>query len=206
MCHKYLKESEFLLLRRCVEKRKSRPFQVCFYIMAFLGLRVSDATALREENWSRDYCELNYTDKKTKVLQHKEVPPFLVNIISQYVEQYRHEFVDGFMFPPLHNRISKNKHLQTSTYRNFFVRFRRSYGFDKPYYTCKNGKKLYRISPHTLKHYCLYKVYKASGNDLNFTKTFSGHLEMKHTIRYIEHEDNRLKQAEVLEKAFNDSA
>lgn len=199
---KFLRRDEFDLLLKEVLKRNSRQFEICFKLMAYLGLRVSDATKLKLENLNKSLTEVTYMDTKTKVIQNKMIPPFFRIELQEYIDRYRHRFIDDFLFPPLHNRISKNPHLQPSTFRNFFMKFRRKYGFDKPYHVCNNGQRLYRISTHTLKHFCLFSVYEASGHDMSFVKTFSGHKDMRHTIRYIEHEDNRTRQSEILEKAF----
>lgn len=195
---KYLTEEEFQLLLKEVKNRESQAFRMCFYCMAYLGLRISDATNLKLDNLNKDCSEMFYLDQKTKVAQHKILPEFLMLQFQAYIKSKG--IKDGFLFPP--ERGSSKPHIQPATFRWFFRDFRCKYGYDKPYHTCTNGKKLYRISPHTLKHYCLWKMYKASGNDIIFVKSFSGHKKMKHTIRYIQHEENRTMQKSIIEKAF----
>lgn len=203
---KYITDEEFRLILREAGLRKSEPFLICLKFMAFLGLRVSDATNLKTENISNDFCEVTYKDGKTGFLLVKKIPVFFRDELRSYVRRYQDEFREGFLFPPLHNRVSKNFHLQPSTFRHFFKDFRKKHGLDKPYYVTSDGKPLYRVSVHTLKHYCLYKVFKASGNDIGFTQTFSGHREMRHTLRYVLTLESRGRQEEVLEKAFGNLA
>lgn len=196
---KYITEEEFKLILKEANLRKSEPFLICLKFMAYLGLRVSDATQLQTSNLNPDYNELTYKDRKTGIIQTKEIPPFFQEEIKKYIAKYHALFREGYLFPP---RTNHHQHIRSCTFRHFFKDFRRKYGLDQPYYIRKDNAPLYRISVHTLKHYCLYKVYKASGNDISFTQTFSGHKEMKHTIRYIMTQENRHKQAAVLERAF----
>lgn len=200
---KYLTDYEFNLIMSEVKKRDSKPFEICLKFMCYLGLRVSDATQLKLDNISPDISELQYIDQKTKVHQQKAIPDFFSVEIFEYIKEYKKEFINNYLFPPLHNRVSKNEHIQPCTFRHFFKTFRRKHNLDHPYKITSTGMKLYRISTHTLKHYCLYKLYKASNNDLMFIKIFSGHIEMKHTIRYLSHEDFRSRQQEILNKAFS---
>lgn len=171
--------------------------------MAYLGLRCSEACQLKKNNFAHNCTEIRYKDMKTKVYHQKYLPEFFIVEIQQYIIHYEKTFRDEYMFPPLYQNVSKNSHIKSSTFRHFFKDFRRLYNLNIPYKYAKNGRPLYRISPHTLKHYCLYKIYKASGNDLIFVKQFSGHIEMKHTIRYILHENSRSRQSKILTKAFS---
>jgi len=196
---KYLTDEEFGIIMDYLEARQSPSFKLLIKFMAVLALRVSDATTLKADSLQDNCTHIIYQDYKTKIFHDKQLPRFLTREAQAYFSQYKHRFRNGFLFFP---EKSPNEHIKASTVRAFFVDMRRKFGWNQPYYIQKNGKNLYRISPHTLKHYCLHKFYKASGNDLAATKTFSGHLEMKHTIRYIETLESRNNQSLILEKAF----
>lgn len=197
---KYMTEEEFNKVVGYAKQRHSASFLLCFKMMSYLALRVSEATTLKTINISQDFQNITYIDKKTKVIHNKQIPPFLQDDLKQYVKENKKRFKNYYLFPP--NRASKNPHIQPTTFRYFFKDFRRKFGYDTPYHIAIDGKRLYRISTHTLKHFCLYKVFKASGNDIVFTQIFSGHKEMKHTIHYIMNMENRNKQGEILQRAF----
>jgi len=203
---KYLTREEFRLLLREVKKRNSKPFEMCFKFMTYLALRISDAVSLKVENLDKNCSELNYTEQKTKKHRSVKIPFFFQKEIKEYVKEYKHLFIDNYLFPALYNTPKRdkvrNEHLSPATFRHFFKDFRRKYGFDKPYYKRKDGRPLYRISPHTLKHFSIYCFWEASNHDLGCTQQFSNHTETKHVIRYLMSLENINKQAKIIQKAF----
>ena len=190
---KYLTDNEFNIIDEESEVYSVK-LNMAINLMAYLGLRVSDVINLKVSNFHKNYSVLQYIDKKTKVFQQKPVPDFFRSKILNYIRD--HDPKDYFLTTKFGTRY------KSSTIRWFFVKLRIRHNWDKPYYINKNGHKYYRISPHTLKHYCLNKVYHASGNDMIFVKNFSGHKEMKHTIRYIEKLNSFNQASNILEKAF----
>ena len=65
-----------------------------------------------------------------------------------------------------------------------------------------NGKKLYRISPHTLRHYAIYRYYKAGGNDLIAAMQIIGHKKTETTAKYINAIEGANCEKEIVSKAF----
>lgn len=197
---KYLLDREFCQIKHDVEARQSEPFRACLFTCAYGGLRVSDATALKTDNVQENTTRLVYVDKKTGILQNKLIPRILQKILRTYIKRNQHRFKENYLFPP--DRTSKNPHLLTSTFRDFFKQFRRKHGYDKPYHITQTGKPLYRISMHTLKHYCAYKLYEASGRDAVFVQDYLGHVEMKHTLRYIRGMRIQIEGQAIINRAF----
>ena len=113
-----------------------------------------------------------------------------------YVDQ------DGgrFMFFSSWRSRSKNKHLQTSTIRLFFNDIRKTGILNAVYHTRTDGKKLHRISPHTLRHFAAYNIYEASGKDLSAVQQFLGHSKITTTSKYINAFKDVNRRMMVMEK------
>jgi integrase len=197
---KYLLPAEFDIIINDLAKRDSVSLQRCVRCCAYAGLRVSDATQLKEEHVNRQWPRLEYTDHKTGFHQIREIPVWFWEELLQHITENKHRMIDGYLFPP--DRASRNPHIQGSTIRHFFKDVRERHGWDIPYYTCKDGKKLYRVSPHTLKHYCAWKLYKASGDNLVFVQEYFNHQEPKHTLRYVRGMEAKLYAADYVNRAW----
>lgn len=152
--------------------------------MSFTGLRNSEICRLKTENFRQNYEFIEYypLKKKRKTLKRRYLPSKLKTDWALYYAENHQRFRQGFVFPP--SRASKNPHIQPSTVRHVFVRMRRKLGLDDSYFTLGDGRKLYRISPHTLRHQYTYKVYVATGKDIIATKNIVGHEDVKDTVHY----------------------
>jgi site-specific recombinase XerC len=49
----------------------------------------------------------------------------------------------------------------------------------------KDGNKLYRVSPHTLRHFFAWRYYEASGKDIVATKERLCHKKLNTTAVYV---------------------
>ena len=195
---KYLTYDEFKLVERYINLHTNKSMQMCIKVMMYLGLRVSEAVSLKKENFNADYTLLTYKLKKSDRIKDRRVPEFLAKELKAFSTYRDYNREKDFLF------YSKfNDHVQPSGVRYFFVRMRKRLSLDQVYYTCKDGKKLYRVSPHTLRHYAIYRYYKASGNDIIKAQQIIGHKEFKTTAKYINSLESKNDELQIIEKAFN---
>ena len=80
---------------------------------------------------------------------------------------------------------------------------RELFGVNKPYYTRKDGNKLYRLSPHTLRHYAIWRYHLASGKNLKYASEMIGHQNVEQTAKYINAMEILNNEKTVIENAFS---
>ena len=194
-------DSEYKTFKKYLNSKESPSLKMCIRVMIILGIRVGDCICLKRENFSNDWKELNYTMRKTKKPQPRLIPPVLQKELTAYFRKYNRRMREGFLFFPSWRNQSRNSHIQRSTVDMFFCNMRRTTGLKQVYYICKDGKKLHRISPHTLRHYAAWRYYKASGHDIRAVQYLLGHADIRTTARYIHAMKEASRELEIVEKA-----
>ena len=199
---KYITDEEFTKIKGYISELRSPSMRMCLEIMMYLGLRIGEAVILKREDFNNDFSTLTYYPKKKKkpILKTRVLPNFLSQNLKAYYRKYNSHMEDDYLF---FSTFSKNKHLQKSTVRFTFVDMRRDLKLDHVYHTCIDGKKLHRISPHTLRHYFLWKMYKTSGNCIITARDIIGHVKTETTARYITSMNSIETEKKLIDKAFN---
>lgn len=199
---KYITDDEFIIILKYIKKIDSDSMKMLLHMLCYTGLRVGEICKLKTENIVNNYESIEYypLKKKNKIKKRRYMPKFLKTELALYFSNNYKKMRNGFLFPP--NRSSKNLHIQTSSVRMVFVRLRRKTGIDDYYYTTKNGTKIHRLSPHTLRHYVIYRLFKATGRDLIATRDIIGHNDTKTTEKYVYAFDSIQKEKSIVDKMW----
>ena len=200
---KYITDTEFKVLEKLIKSVRSPPLRIALKIMAYLGLRTIEAVSLKREMFNQDFSKVVYIRAKTLQPKERIIPSFLQQELIDYDKQFSHLYKEDYISFANFNGGSKNKHILTTTIRHFFVKARRLLGINEVYYITKNGVKLHRLSPHTLRHYAIYRYYKAANNDLVAASMIIGHKKIETTAKYINALINNNLEKQVIETAFN---
>lgn len=195
---KYMVDEEYKLILRETEKKRNPSFRLLIRCIAELGLRQGDACKLKINNFSENFSILTYTQEKTKYVREIPIHKDLRRELKLFYILY-HNKLENFIFKPVIQSSSKNHHYQQSTIRLFFMQLRNKYGLNNAYHTCKNGKKLYRLTPHTLKHYFTMKAHKACGGDITKGMQMTGHKTARHYLRYATVTTTNREKRETIE-------
>ncbi len=200
---KYITDKEFKEIRDWFEKRLESPStKLCLKILMYMGLRNGEAVVLKRENFNEDFSLLTYILEKSGQPKDRIIPNFLQKELKKHYRKYKKRMIENYLFFASYRNQSKNKHLQTSTIRLKFKQMRKALSLEHTYYTRKDGIKLFRISPHTLRHYAIYRYYLSSGNCMLTAQQIIGHKKMETTARYINMLASKNVEAKVIEKAF----
>ncbi len=199
---KYITDKEFKQIKKYLNRRESPSLKMCIKIMMVLGIRVGDSISLKRENFTKDFSELAIQIQKTRKIQNRMIPGFLQRELQLFYRQYYRRMKEGYLFFADWRNQSKNSHLQRSTINFFFGEMRKELGFIHSYYTCKDGKRLFRISPHTLRHYAAWRYYQASGYDIRAVQQLLGHADIRTTSRYIHALKGATRELDIVSKAF----
>lgn len=203
---KYLTSEEWRKITEWLEtKLKSPSSRIVFYIMAF-GLRVGEAVRLKRLDFNADFTKLYYTPLKKRgnpTIHERFIPPSLQERLQAYDKKHKRRYRNGFMFFPFANQ-SKNDHIQRSTISFLFTRLRKDLNFKEVYFVREGTRDLkmralYRITPHTLRHYFSLNFYLKSNHNLVLTSQVLSHADVRTTARYI----NPLKASKLEQDAIN---
>ncbi len=162
-------------------QEQSEQIKIIFYILIFMGLRVSEVCSLKKNNILGN--RITYRQAKNKRLHTRIIPSYIKDLLFQYIDKHQDYFIDDYLFPPMNNR-SKFPYIQTSTIRWILCKFRRKYNLDDSYYVRRDKKPLYRVSVHTLRHSFLTRFY-SNCKDLMLTSEVIGHKKIDVTADYI---------------------
>lgn len=182
---KYISKDELDLLIKSL-KPWEHHYRCILFIMAYMGLRRGEVVRLKYKDIIGDYEKLRVTLYKQGGKIHERVIP---DIVKKELDLYifiQKPFRRGnYLFEPLEQGHSKNKHLQVSSISWMFKKLRDRTGLNDCYYIREDGSPLFRISAHTLRHYFISHFHKKSGNNLVFTQRVIGHKKLSTTAKYI---------------------
>lgn len=164
-------------------RQKSDPkYLIATMLMAFRGMRPSEAVAVNILDFSKDYTRLTFREAKTNKLRFNTliVKP-LAKIIKTYITMNKHRLVDGWLFPSIKKLRSSGKflpHMDSHTYRAWFhpLRYRlaKKYpGFNDKYpFKRSTGKIAYlcRIQPYSFRRFFETQFYIKNSYNLALLK------------------------------------
>ena len=177
-------------------KKENIKFYIACLIMAICGLRVGETVRIKLEDIHSNCTMLNYVTEKTGIHRTKPIPEHLRKEIMPLYNKAK-KAKKEYLFYNESPWQYRNPHIMTSTIRWAFKRARDKNNLADIYYTCKDGKKLNRISPHTLRHYAASMVYDLSNYNYMLVSEFLGHTDFRSTARYI---TPFTKERQIIEK------
>jgi integrase len=187
---KYMTDREWERIKVWLDtKLKSPSSRIAVYCMAMLGTRIGETLPIKRSQFQDNFSKFIYHPLKKRgrhalTLHEVYVPEILKQMLIKFDRSYRHRYRNGHLFFPFANQ-SENNHIQEATMHWVFKRMRRDLKMDIPYYYRKGSHPLYRISPHTLRHYFAYKFYVASGNCMKSTQERMCHEKITTTSVYV---------------------
>lgn len=199
---KYLLDSENKRMKKWFEKIKNPSTKICIKIL-WLGPRIGDAIKLKREYFSETFDVLTYKEEKTKKVNCIQVPEVMRKELEEYYIKFKSFMKEGFLFFANWNGGSKNKHLTRTTIEIKFKKMRKELGLEHIYYVRKNGLSLNRITPHTIRHFVAYRIYKKAGNDIEATRMALNHNDIRTTSTYVKMMMEKNKERELREAAFD---
>lgn len=185
-------------------KIQSPSTKLCLQMMLYLGLRVGESIALKRSNFNNNFSALTFLPlKKRKPTVHTRVIPAALQAhLIEYDQKFSKYYRNGYLFFPYKNQ-SKNEHITKSTCELWFRRMRLDLEMNDCYYVRKDGNPLFRVTPHTLRHYAIWRYYEAANKDLIVAMQIIGHEDIKTTARYINALASLNNERDIVEKAFS---
>ncbi len=196
-------DAEFKQILDYFDRLQSPSTRMAIRFMMFTGLRVGEVCRLHKENFDKKFTRVTFEVEKSHKIMERLIPSRLSSELRQYHMKYHMYMRDGYLFFPFKNQ-SLSAHISPACIQNKFGQMRKDLGFDQAYYITRNGKRLCRISPHTCRHYAIWRYYKASGNCIKTAQEIIGHTQIETTARYINVMSalTEEKRKEIVERAF----
>jgi len=219
--HNYhITKEELSILLRWIKKHiKDSKYEIAILLMAFRGMRPSEALAVNRLDFNSDFTRLTYREAKTNKLRMNEVivKP-LARRIKAYFEMNKHRLIDGWLFPSHCNPVKKRKGIvyyqKFMTSQSFADRFsdfrwriaKKHPTFNEKYqHFCRNGTEQwrYRIHPYSLRRF--FTTYVFINNNFNEQlvreiQEYSTDFDFcKHYIKVVHKEEEK---AVILENTF----
>ena len=187
-------------------------FKICFELMAYLGLRVSEAVRVNVADIDLNKSQIRVWNAKTREWQYMNMPPAAYMALSEYLKRYGDKINErgGFL---VHNNLKNPKngrvYLNEGTVRRGLAAILKEVGLDDHYkeiptngYQQGERRKLRRLSSHSFRHHFGAKVYEESGGDIVMTCKIMRHKRIDTTMVYLESVNKKLKEG--ITNAFPD--
>lgn len=190
---KWITEEEFNLLLTGLD-RWDYKFRMIFKLLFYTGIRRGEACRLKWIDIANDFSYFIIRDVKNGDRRKRMVSKKLGQELESYKFILRHsEGLGEYIFKPDRRSGSKNQYMQPSSVTAKFKQARDRTGLTEKYYSRRDGKFLYRITPHTCRHWFITEIHKRT-NNLITTQRIIGHRKPETTARYIF--DHQIKEIE----------
>ena len=209
---KYLTIEEFKAMDRDIDQNvKSNSMRMLLKFLGKTGLRVGEGIRLQRSNFSRDFSILTYEmEKSDGEIKSRKMPRDLQEEFKDYYNRNNKRMLkekeddneSRYMFYASYRNQSGNPHLQRSTVELKLNQITKRTGLDHVYYVARDGKKFHRITPHTFRHFALWRFYEAGQKDIVKAQQIIGHKDPKTTFRYINALASANDEQEIIEKAY----
>ena len=198
---KYITDNEFLRIIEYFEGLQSEPLKHLSLVLAYSGLRVGDVVRLKTDNFDCQFRKINLMMQKTG--KHLEIclPKFLSERLLSYYNRYRDRMVDNYLFFASWRNQSQSPHIKRISVEMMFSKLRKKLNLNDVYYTTRNNLQLHRVSPHTLRHYCAYRINQVS--NITTAQRWLGHSDIKMTSKYIDSVAMANNMESIVEKAYS---
>ncbi|MFH2106366.1 MAG: site-specific integrase [Candidatus Micrarchaeota archaeon] len=180
-----------------------------FSFQAILGLRIGEAIRINIKDLNLKNRDLRIETEKSGKTDYLLMPQKLFDATIQYINSYETEVAKagGFLFFSLSSGNRKQgteNHLSSETVRGLFRDYARKAKLQETYaYSSGSSpRNLYRLSPHSLRHYAITNFCRKNGGNVMLSSKFARHNSLQSTMVYIHTEKQELYEG--IDKAQND--
>ncbi|MBI2445100.1 site-specific integrase [Candidatus Micrarchaeota archaeon] len=190
-------EGEVRRLLSWMRRKNRKIYLVCLFLA--LGLRVGEAVRLNRFNMDPECRTVTYQVEKTGKIHSRLIPSWMAAELRDWIQDLPLGQPFLFFAEPKNRRFGR-EHLHVRSINDYFSQARRELGLNHVYKTLHladgRTQRLYRITPHTLRHFAVESIYEALEYDLKATADTIGHLDPATTqTHYLKNRQFREKEA-----------
>ncbi|MFA5091298.1 MAG: site-specific integrase [Candidatus Paceibacterota bacterium] len=179
-------------LERFFSVIKDPKAHLLFSFQAVLGLRIGEAVRLNIKDINLKTRELRIFTEKSGKTDYLLIPEKLFDTTLHYIGAYEKEIAMSkgylfFSFTEGRRTKATDPHITTHTARSIFTdiiktaKLEEIYGYSK----ANHPKPLYRLSPHSLRHYAITNFSKKNSGNVILASKFARHSNIQVTMTYI---------------------
>lgn len=170
-----------------------------FSFQAILGLRIGEAVRISIKDINLKTRELRIFTEKSGKTDYLLIPQQLFDTTIKYIAAYEQDIAKarGFLFFSFNagNRKPETEnHITSETARDLFHDYTKRAKLDEIYgYSVgSRPKPLYRLSPHSLRHYAITNFCRKNGGNVMLAAKFARHSNLQTTQIYLHVEKDEL--------------
>ena len=197
--NKGFNDQEFQKFFRAIDNDR---FRLLFLYQAQLGLRIGEAVRINIKDMDLETRELTLRTEKAQTVDVLLVPVPLFQKTLDFIKANmdRIEEAQGYLFFKEPDRCERPEpYFDTNYARNAFCRYVRLAGLDSVYAESdepggKPGRRLHRLTTHSLRHYAITSFAKHTNGNVFLTSKFARHTNPSNTMTYINTNKQELYQ------------
>ena len=192
-------DQEFQKFFKAIDNNR---FRLLFLYQAQLGLRIGEAVRINIKDMDLEKRELTLRTEKAKTVDVLLIPTPLFQKTLDFIKANasRIEQAQGYLFFKEPDRCKRAEpYFDTNYARNAFCRYVRMAGLDSVYAESdepngKPGRRLHRLTTHSLRHYAITSFAKHTNGNVFLTSKFARHSNPSNTMTYINTNKQELYQ------------
>jgi integrase len=180
-----------------------------FSFQAIMGLRIGETVRINIKDVNLRTRELRILTEKSRKTDYLLMPVKLFDTVLQYIGTYEREIAAarGFLFFSfMQGRRTQltEPRITTETARAKFQKYIRKAELEEiyGYSTSAKPKPLYRLSPHSLRHFAVTNFCRKNGGNVILASKFARHTNLQTTMIYVHTEKAELYES--IERAQED--
>ncbi|MEW6036013.1 MAG: site-specific integrase [Candidatus Micrarchaeota archaeon] len=194
-------------LKAFFEGLPNEKYRLMFGMQMCLALRISEVVKMRVSDLDLFRRTAIIREPKTGRNMEKTIPIEMFSRLAVYLDKNREaiRLCDNclwFSDKPPTNKKQAMPHLNENYARKLFRESVVKCGLATAYAVSRDGRPLYRLSSHSLRHNGITEVARAVGGDIFKLQTFSGHTRLDSLQRYVHHATKE-ELATTLDKIFS---
>jgi integrase len=166
-----------------------------FSFMAVMGLRIGEAVRIHIKDINLRTRELRIFTEKSKKTDYSLIPIKLFDTVISYIDSYQDDIpmAKGFVFfsfDQMRKTAETEPHITPETARKLFHCYIKKAKLDEIYGYSAGAvaKPLYRLTPHSLRHYAITNFARKNNGNLMLASRFARHSKVSTTMIYIHSE------------------
>jgi len=163
-----------------------------FSFQAIMGLRIGEAVRVNIRDINLKRRELRIFTEKNGKTDYMLIPAAFFDAVLHYIDTYQEEIAKagGYLFfsqKQTHRKHDTKPHLTPESARVLFNKYIRKAKLQEIYgYTVgEKPKPLYRLTPHSLRHYAITNFCRKNGGNVMLASKFARHTNLQTTQVYL---------------------
>jgi len=180
-----------------------------FSFQAVMGLRIGEAVRISVKDINLKKRELRIFTEKTEKTDYLLIPVVFFDAVLHYIDTYQEEIAkaNGLLFfsqKQAYKKHDTGPHITSETARVLFHRYVRKAKLEEIYGYSMGGKvkPLYRLTPHSLRHYAITNFCRKNSGNVMLASRFARHTNLQTTQIYLHVDKNELYES--IERAQDD--